>query len=585
MVLIKSVLMSLPVYYLSTECVPKDMLKRMNSLMARFFWGKMDDKRYLTPVAWKTICRPCEEGGLGVRDIDMFGEALFMKLVWAMMEEENKLWVQVCKAKYCPKIGFWDAKPDSRSSGMWRNIMRMKENFKGNIRWQIGDGRNIKAIAQPWFTGWEESVGGVRSNRKKVVADLFYFSTGNWKEDVLNQMFTQPQVEAIKRLQTKPTRNDGKVDKLIWEVSKTGRYSVKEGYQWLWRQRRVQFTSPVAQLWQRVQKWKGIAPKVKIFLWRLISGALMIANNLHRRINRISPMCQRCRNENEFEMHCFFFCQGSRAIWFGRRLGLRTQDLPLNVLTAFEQCTANLKDEELREFSYTLWKIWKARNEEVIQNKKFDVYQIQMRINAWLSGQQTDVDGVSTAVGTGRYKGVSGTDKYQFQEGDQQFIVDGSWDSHCNAGAAYIWYQDGKLSQIRYSYFIVTDPFHAEVVAVKNALYKICSMSNIGGTVHIFCDSKILVDILLQEEYDSLPNWKAVDDVIEIGHMLKGRGNSILVRHVSRDAVAQAHVLANLARRGKRNYEGTPRMWIEEEGRLQDSIQNSFFQRVQDAPP
>ncbi|KAJ1695019.1 hypothetical protein LUZ63_011717 [Rhynchospora breviuscula] len=354
LVLIKSVLMSLPVYYMSVECLPKGIIKRMNSLMAKFFWGKMEKNRYLAPVAWKKVCRPYEEGGLGVKDLQMFGEALFMKLVWEMMGGSDKMWVKVCRAKYCPQIDFWDAKPYSSSSAMWRNIMNLKGEFKSNVRWIIGDGSKIKAVAQPWFNDWDISEQRTMAARKKMVADMFDFDTGQWREDALNEVFNSVQVQNIMQMHPKPARQAVCPDRLIWMQSKSGKYSVREGYQYLLQQTRENTIDARVNMWQKLQKWKGIVPKVKLFLWRLISGGLMLAQNVHRRINRISPMCQRCNAENEYEMHCFFFCQGSRAVWFGSRVGLRTQDLPLNIVEALQYCSTVLKENDIQEFSYTL---------------------------------------------------------------------------------------------------------------------------------------------------------------------------------------------------------------------------------------
>ncbi|KAJ4807134.1 RNA-directed DNA polymerase (reverse transcriptase)-related family protein [Rhynchospora pubera] len=372
--LIKYVLMFLPVYFMSFECVPKTIIKQMNILMAKFFWGKMGQGRYMAPVAWKYICRPIEEGGLGVRDLNLFGEALFLKLLWAIISDDKKLWVHICNAKYCPKVGFWNVKLNSPCSRIWRNMVQRKDFFKENVKWSIGDGSRIKAVAQPWFRGWWEQTQITQGSKGKMVADLYDFSMMKWKVDELNQMFNQNQLSEITAIQPQPTRG-GAQDRLIWVQSKRGKYSVKEGYKLLRSQANMPPNNEVAVLWQQIQNWKGVVPKVKNFLWRLISGALMLSQNVHRRIHVVSAMCQRCHTENEFETHCFF-CHGSRLVWFGSTLGLRTHDLPLNVVTSIDHCTIHMTEEQIKIFSYTLWEIWKARNEAVIQYKRFEPVEI-----------------------------------------------------------------------------------------------------------------------------------------------------------------------------------------------------------------
>ncbi|KAJ3691695.1 hypothetical protein LUZ61_020859 [Rhynchospora tenuis] len=64
-------------------------------------WGKTGQDRYMAFISWKKICKPLEEGGLGVKHLESFGQALFLKIVWSVMAEEDKLWV----TKYCPTVG------------------------------------------------------------------------------------------------------------------------------------------------------------------------------------------------------------------------------------------------------------------------------------------------------------------------------------------------------------------------------------------------------------------------------------------------------------------------------------------------
>ncbi|KAJ3704792.1 hypothetical protein LUZ61_008497 [Rhynchospora tenuis] len=330
---------------MTIDCLPKIILKQMNNLMARFFWGKTNQARYMAPAAWKNICKPIEDGGLGVRDIYQFGEAIFMKLVWAMAAEKEKLWVQVCKAKIF---------------------------FQNSVKWKLGDATSVTVLGQPWFDGWNDQQVASHTYRKMTVSELFQVQSQQWRVPLLSTIFNQNQVNAI--LQLGPILPVGNYtqDKLIYRETKSEKYTVRDGYKIMTSLEGHQQVNQVATLWKKIHSWQGVAPKVKVFLWRLISKALMLSNNVHRRIARVSPMCQRCNTENEYEMHCFFYCQGSRVVWFGSNLELKTQDLPLNVATTVQQCTDNMSEEGIRRFCYTLWEIWMARNDLVMQQKSFD---------------------------------------------------------------------------------------------------------------------------------------------------------------------------------------------------------------------
>lgn len=65
MTLIKSVLTSIPVYYMTVEKLPPKTVQQLTAIMRRFFWGKLQQDKYVSMVAWHKICREWEEGDWG----------------------------------------------------------------------------------------------------------------------------------------------------------------------------------------------------------------------------------------------------------------------------------------------------------------------------------------------------------------------------------------------------------------------------------------------------------------------------------------------------------------------------------------
>jgi hypothetical protein len=76
---------------------------------------------------------------------------------------------------------------------------------------------------------------------------------------------------------------------------------------------------------------------------------------LHRRIFRISLICSRCSAENEFLSHLFFFCPMSRAAWFGSRLQLRVDALPMDFNQALSAMIIGETDEDKRFVANMFW--------------------------------------------------------------------------------------------------------------------------------------------------------------------------------------------------------------------------------------
>ncbi|KAK4384222.1 hypothetical protein Sango_3080700 [Sesamum angolense] len=66
--LIKSVLISFEVYWAMAFILPKGIIKEMIKRLRTFLWKGTSAYGY-PKVAWEAVCRPTEEGGLGIKDI------------------------------------------------------------------------------------------------------------------------------------------------------------------------------------------------------------------------------------------------------------------------------------------------------------------------------------------------------------------------------------------------------------------------------------------------------------------------------------------------------------------------------------
>jgi hypothetical protein len=91
LVLLKSVLSSLPVYALSFFKAPSGIVSSIESILKCFFWGGSDDHRKIAWVDWNTVCRSKEFGGLGVRRISEFNIALLGKWCWRLLTDTGSL--------------------------------------------------------------------------------------------------------------------------------------------------------------------------------------------------------------------------------------------------------------------------------------------------------------------------------------------------------------------------------------------------------------------------------------------------------------------------------------------------------------
>lgn len=98
--LIKSVLSSIPLFFLSFFKAPLGVVKSCHRLMKKNLWGGSEDRAKIVWVSWEKICMAKEEGGLGIRDVGKFNLALLGKWRWRLLRERDNLWCKVIRTKY-----------------------------------------------------------------------------------------------------------------------------------------------------------------------------------------------------------------------------------------------------------------------------------------------------------------------------------------------------------------------------------------------------------------------------------------------------------------------------------------------------
>jgi hypothetical protein len=69
-VLINSVLNSIPIYFLSLMRMPAQVIKKVTRIQREFLWGGVKGGKKLCWIKWRVVCQPKMLGGLGVRDIN-----------------------------------------------------------------------------------------------------------------------------------------------------------------------------------------------------------------------------------------------------------------------------------------------------------------------------------------------------------------------------------------------------------------------------------------------------------------------------------------------------------------------------------
>lgn len=192
--------------------------------------------------------------------------------------------------------------------------MAARESMFSKLIWSLGDGRRCSALMQPWFEGAVISSERTAAERKLCVKDLVVEETGTWNVDLLIQFYDHQNC-LYTLTNVKPPREGACEDRLIFSDSTTGAFSVKKAFKHI-----SQINQGVQGnlVWKLVWRKGSILPRIRIFLWKLMHGALPLAKILATRTSRGEPTCTVCNQGDEDVLHMLFwcpFCKSLLAAW------------------------------------------------------------------------------------------------------------------------------------------------------------------------------------------------------------------------------------------------------------------------------
>ncbi|XP_058742136.1 uncharacterized protein LOC131614590 [Vicia villosa] len=131
-VLINSVLNMIPIYSLSFYKAPSKVLKEIKSMQSKFLWNGRDDKKSIHWVGWNTVCKTCEQGGLGVKNMEILNVALLRKWKWRLLTEKEAVWSGIINHRYdnsALKILVEDVSVVSKQDSIWWRDVLISGNY------------------------------------------------------------------------------------------------------------------------------------------------------------------------------------------------------------------------------------------------------------------------------------------------------------------------------------------------------------------------------------------------------------------------------------------------------------------------
>lgn len=110
LVLTNSCLSSLPMYTMGFYLLPKGTHEQMDKHRSHFFWqGASDDFKYHM-AQMDSLCRPKDQGGLGMVNTKIMNDTLLVKWIWKITQGSEGTWYRLLRAKYMTGGNFFNSK-------------------------------------------------------------------------------------------------------------------------------------------------------------------------------------------------------------------------------------------------------------------------------------------------------------------------------------------------------------------------------------------------------------------------------------------------------------------------------------------
>jgi hypothetical protein len=391
LVLINSVMNSIPIFYMSLMKMPVQVRKKVVRIQRDFLWGGVSGNKKLSWVKWKVVCREKGKGGLGVRDLEVVNTSLLLKWRWRLVSKDGPaLWKEVLVAKYgnhilnnvnlsCEPIPYY-------ASLWWKDVCNIGESI-GSPNWlkevlvrRIGNGLLTRFWRDVWIGGEPlclkfPRLFSVSMQQDICVGDWWKEEEGRW-DFIWRRNLFQWEVESVNLLlgllvNVSLTRDH---DDWVWILNPDVGFSVKSAYDSLMGLG----DGPNLSEWELKifsSIWDSPAPsKIVAFSWQLLYDRLPTKDNLQSRgviQQALDVNCVWCGQTTESSKYLFLHCNKTIRVWYEvcRWLGVVIV-MPPDIMTLFDCFSGVIRNKKVKKgfllvWHTVIWSLWRARNNAI----------------------------------------------------------------------------------------------------------------------------------------------------------------------------------------------------------------------------
>ncbi|GKB18046.1 RNA-directed DNA polymerase, eukaryota, reverse transcriptase zinc-binding domain protein [Tanacetum coccineum] len=290
----------------------------------------------------KLPVRPKCQGGLGLKDLNIWNKAMLTKHLWQVAMEKESVWVKWISVEKLKGRSVWVINEEANDSWGWKNILKLRDEVRGHIVMKIGNGEKAKVVYDNWSS----------------VGILQYFIT---QRDIYD-------VRLNANMQSHILLDIHKKDELIWK-SREGKECLTENIHYGWK-------------WKNLVWFTQNIPKHAFILWMAILNKLSTQDKVRMWGSTDVMRCPLCCNDMDSHDHLFFKCQFANEFWriVKAKIEVTIADMGWNeIVVRFSQMyTGNSIGSIIRRIGLaaSVYLIWKERNCRIFKDEKKSISEL-----------------------------------------------------------------------------------------------------------------------------------------------------------------------------------------------------------------
>ncbi|XP_026451487.1 uncharacterized protein LOC113351768 [Papaver somniferum] len=298
--LIKHVLYGMVFFWLSCFILPKRAIKEITSIFERFLWDGCELGKKHCPIRWSTVCLPYNI--LGVRDIEVNNLSANLKHLWDLVSGKDSIWTDWVKKNLIKTRNIWEIPIPSDSSWCWRRVLDQRQIARDMVITILGDGENTSFLHDNWhykgrLSSWIDPyiIFEYFPNDACIVSD--FVKNDEWSLPPSSD----PSIAAIFLKVASTDFLTSEKDKVMWSVSSSGGFSVKDTYNSL-------FPHGEKVNWSTLVWFKLHIPRYYFITWVTLHGRLKTRDKLLKWNVIAASSCLFCAATEENDGHLFHAC-------------------------------------------------------------------------------------------------------------------------------------------------------------------------------------------------------------------------------------------------------------------------------------